>query len=191
MKSRKQTARKNKGNRQAGMTLLEVVIALAILLIISVNVLTVALLAMKTTESKGHLSARTAEYAQDKMEQLLALPFTDSSSDTTAVANGIVTTSSAGGVGLTPGGSSDPLAPVAQYADYLDANGNPVAAGTTWYYVRAWSITNVGGVPTRVINGVLTSTAKLITVTVRVRASVGGNALLPQSTLQAGKSYPF
>ncbi|MBZ5528573.1 MAG: type II secretion system GspH family protein, partial [Acidobacteriia bacterium] len=129
MNSRKHTAWKNKRHSQSGMTLLEVVIALAILLIVSVNIMTVSILSIKATESQGHLSARTAEYAQDKMEQLLALAFTDTVSDTTSTTSGIITTASTGGTGLGVGGSSNPLAPVAGYVDYLDANGNPMAAG--------------------------------------------------------------
>ena len=38
--------------------------------------------AMMTTENQGHLAARTTEYAQDKMEQLLVLSWGDSTSDT-------------------------------------------------------------------------------------------------------------
>lgn len=191
MKSQKPAVRRKKRKPQAGLTLLEVVIALAILLIISVNIMTVALLAITTTESKGHLTARTAEYAQDKMEQLLALAFNDTTSDTTAVTSGIITTSSTGGTGLAVGGSSNPLAPVAGYVDYLDANGNPVAATGQWYYIRVWQVALVAGAPTTVVNSVTVNTAKIITVTVRVNSSVGGVAMLPQSTLTTGKSYPF
>ena len=32
---------------------------------------------MMTTENQGHLAARTTEYAQDKMEQLLVLAYGD------------------------------------------------------------------------------------------------------------------
>jgi len=32
---------------------------------------------MVTTENQGHLQARASEYAQDKMEQLLSLAYTD------------------------------------------------------------------------------------------------------------------
>src|SRR5439155_765167 len=81
--------------------------------------------AMSTTESQGHLAARTAEYAQDKMEQLLALQYPDNSTDTSvfpAVVNPGV------GTGLTPGGGLNPNLPVAGYSDYVDASGNPVGA---------------------------------------------------------------
>lgn len=190
MNSQKPKVRRKNRKTQAGLTLLEVVIALAILLVISVNIMTVALMAITTTETQGHLTARTAEYAQDKMEQLLALAFSDTQSDTTAVVSGIITTSSTGGQGLAVGGSSNPLTPVAGYVDYLDSNGNPVAAGAAWYYIRVWQIALIPA-PTTVVNGVTINTAKMITVTVRVNSAVGGTGMLPQSTLTTGKSYPF
>lgn len=191
MKPERQMTQSKRSKAQAGMSLLEVTIALAILLIVSVNILTMSLLAMKTTESQGHLSARTAEYAQDKMEQLLSLAFGDQNSDTTAVSNGTIVVGSGTGKGLQVGGSADPTAPVAGYVDYLDADGNPSTAAGNWYYIRVWQISNVAGVPNVVVNGVLSPSAKVITVTSRVRNSVGGKGLLPQSTVSAGISYPF
>ena len=41
------------------------------------GLLSMAALATTYTENHGHLEARTTEYAQDKLEQLLTLPFTD------------------------------------------------------------------------------------------------------------------
>src|SRR5258708_21500087 len=71
-------------NAQAGMTLLETMIALAILLVVAAGVMGLAAVAVSTTETQGHLAARTAEYAQDKMEQLLALKFCDGDTSGTA-----------------------------------------------------------------------------------------------------------
>src|SRR5260221_5363757 len=71
-------------NAQAGMTLLETMIALAILLVVAAGVMGLAAVAVSTTETQGHLAARTAEYDQDKMEQLLALKFCDSDTNGTA-----------------------------------------------------------------------------------------------------------
>src|SRR6266487_3372098 len=62
---------------QAGMSLIEVIVALGVLLIVAAGVMGLAVVAMSTTENQGHLAARTAEYAQDKMEQLLALDTCD------------------------------------------------------------------------------------------------------------------
>ena len=60
-------------NSQSGVTLIETVIALAILLIVATGIMSVALVGIMTTENQGHLAARSAEYAQDKMEQLISL----------------------------------------------------------------------------------------------------------------------
>src|SRR5262249_16112353 len=133
------------------------------------------------TENEGHLSARTAEYAQDKMEQLLALAYTDAVSDTTQVP-----TTSSGGTGLVAGGSSDPTAPVAQYVDWLKQAGSPMAPcrGTTapsgWFYERVWQVSTPAG----------TTNLKQITVTATVATSVG-RAVVPKATVTALKSGPF
>ena len=53
------------------------------LLVALVGLLSMASLATAITENQGHLGARTTEYAQDKMEQLLELTYGDAQSDTT------------------------------------------------------------------------------------------------------------
>src|ERR1041385_9506661 len=68
--------RKNRRS-QAGISLIETMIALAILLVVSIGILSMAIVSITTTENQGHLGARTAEYAQDKMEQLQSLSFAD------------------------------------------------------------------------------------------------------------------
>src|SRR5216684_7069836 len=68
---------------QAGLTVMETMIALAMLLIVAAGVMGLAAVAVSTTETQGHLAARTAEYAQDKMEQLLALQYKDTITNTT------------------------------------------------------------------------------------------------------------
>ena len=162
---------------QAGMTLIETLIALVVLMIVAVNVMALAIVAISTTENQGHLSARTAEYAQDKMEQLLSLAYGDSTSDTT-----VFPTLNTGGTGLAIGGSSDPSAPVASYVDYLDVSGNLVPSGSNWYYIRVWRVSASG------TSGHL----KKITVTSRVSSLIGANSgILPQSTVVALKSDPF
>jgi prepilin-type N-terminal cleavage/methylation domain-containing protein len=169
---------KNK-TAQAGMSLVETLVALALLLIVSAGVLSLAAVAMSTTENQGHLGARTAEYAQDKMEQLLALNYLDVSTDTTVypAAQGAACPPACG---LTPGGGLDPNAPVAGYADYVDTSGNPVAAGANWQYVRVWQITANA-----------TDDLKTITVLTQVRADIGQPANLPRTTVACLKSKPF
>jgi type II secretory pathway pseudopilin PulG len=181
-------------NSESGMTLIETVIALALLLVVAVGVLGLGAIALATTENQGHLMARTAEYAQDKMEQLLALKFCDATSDTT-----VLPTSSAGGQGLAGcaaplnnngtgiGGSSDPTAPVAGFVDYLDDSGNFLPAGTGgaapngWKYIRVWQISSANAA----------NTVKQITVTVKVSRQIASAGALPQSTVTALKAYPF
>jgi hypothetical protein len=164
---------------QAGMSLLETLIALAILMIASVGIMGLGAIALATTENQGHLAARTAEYAQDKMEQLMSLSYGDPTTDTTTFPS-----ASTGGSGLTVGGSFDPSSPVTSpgtgYVDYLDLSGQPVSSSGNWYYVRVWQIS------------VFSATVKQITVTAKVKAQVGApSGALPQSTLTSLKTSPF
>ena len=173
---------------QAGMSLLETMIALAILLIATVGLLSMGMAAIGTTENQGHLAARTAEYAQDKMEQLMSLGYPDQVTDTTQfpACNPSSTNPPActTGTGLAVGGSSDPTAPVATpgngYVDYLDVNGNPIAGTGDWFYIRVWQISQ------------FSANLKQITVTAKVRRQVGApQGALPQSTLVSLKAKPF
>jgi hypothetical protein len=182
------------------MSLLETMIALAILLIATVGLLSLGMAAIGTTENQGHLTARTAEYAQDKMEQLLSLAYGDAATDTTQFppCTPISTSPPActTGTGLAIGGSSDPTAPVATpgngYVDYLDISGNPIAGTGDWFYIRVWQISNPPGSPTCVYSGASIPSLKQITVTAKVRREVGApQGALPQSTLVSLKSCPF
>jgi len=168
---------------QAGLTLLETMIAVVLLLIVTAGIMSMAMVATSTTENQGHLSARATEYAQDKMEQLISLAYGDSTTDTT-----VFPATNTGGTGLAIGGSSDPNAPAAGYVDYLDKSGNPLsvaggAAPATWYYIRVWQISAPAG----------TTNLKQITVASKVRSGVGstGTGALPQSTVTSLKTYPF
>ena len=160
---------------ERGVTILETMIAITILLIACCGVLGLSLVAMTTTENHGHLGARTTEYAQDKMEQLLALQFGDGSTDTTTFPAG----NCGAGCGLTPGGSSDPNNAVAPYVDYLDANGNLLGSGggVGTYYTRVWQITVVPGNPH----------LKQITVS----SNVSSNPMVPTATVTSLKADPF
>ena len=168
---------------QSGMSLLETLIALAILLIASAGIMTMAVVSMSTTEDQGHLLARAAEYAQDKMEQLISLSYGDISTDTT-----VFPASNSGGTGLAIGGSSDPSAPTTSYVDYLDRSGNPLtlgvggAAPAAWFYIRVWQISTPAG----------TTNLKQMTVSAKVRSTIGKPAgALPQATVVSMKTNPF
>ncbi len=161
---------------QTGMSLVETMVALAMLLVVAAGVLSLGAIALATTENQGHLAARTAEYAQDKMEQLLVLRYLDIQTDTTVFPSVIT----GAGTGLQVGGGLNPNAPVAGYADYLDTFGNVVGAGANWQYIRVWQITQNAA-----------QNLKTVSVLSRVRAGVGQPQLLPQSTIVAQKSLPF
>ena len=171
--------------------LLEVTIASAIVLIVASGVMTLTVKALTTTENQGHLMARTAEYSQDKIEQLMALAYCDPSSDTTQIP-----TVATGGQGLAgcpvpldnpatgtgTGGSSDPNSPVVGYVDYLDVSGNVLTTSAGAFYIRAWQISaGPGGV----------TSMKQIKVTTKVLNSVGSSGANPQTVVVTLKCYPF
>lgn len=173
-----ESAVKARLSREDGTTLVEVIIASAILVTLMAGLMSLSGLAIATTENQGHLAARTTEYAQDKMEQLLALAYADSASDTT-----VFPAASSGGTGLTVGGSSNPSTPVAKYVDYLDQSGNLlVAVGTTpptnWFYKRVWAVSSPS------------TNLKQITVTATIARGFGGGNKA-ESTLTVLKSSPF
>ena len=180
-----------KRSTQAGMTLLETMIALAILLIVAAGVMGIAAVAVSTTETQGHLAARTTEYAQDKMEQLLALKFCDGDTNGTSGTDTTVFPAVVGtGTGLAgcsdmtagtaqSGGSLSTTAPTAGYVDYLDASGNLVAASGNWEYIRVWQITAQG------------TSMKQVSVKAQARHAVGTNGRLPEATVVALKTFPF
>jgi prepilin-type N-terminal cleavage/methylation domain-containing protein len=187
MRKTMKIAKKKRAGSQAGMSLIELMIALGILLVVSVGILSMAMISITTTENQGHLAARTAEYAQDKIEQLLGLAFTDCNGTTTCTDTTAIDTTTnsytlgTGGTGLAAGGSL--TAATNGYVDYLDANGNPLGGGTnapaTWSYQRMWLITDVS------------TTLKQITVKVSSRTGVGGPSVSPNSTVTSLKSNPF
>ena len=163
---------------EEGSSLIEVVVSMAILGTIAAGLLAMAGIALTRSENQGHLSARTAEYAQDKMEQLLVLAFGDTTTDTS-----VFPANATGGTGVAAGGSSNPAAPVAGYADYLDASGNLLASAgggppAGWFYQRVWQVTNVS------------ATLKQVTVTAIVARSIGREQR-PTATLASLKSFPF
>jgi hypothetical protein len=162
---------------ERGTTLIETAIACGMLVVVTVGLLGMAALATAMTENHGHLEARTTEYAQDKMEQLLAIAYTD------AVTNTVVFPAApSGGTGLSVGGSTDTEAPVAGYVDWLAQDGSLLGGGATppdtWFYERVWEVTNPS------------SGIKQITVTSTVRNSVA-RSLIPRSTVVALKSSQF
>jgi hypothetical protein len=178
------------GNER-GTTILEVLVASALLVALMAGLMAMSGLAISTTENQGHLAARATEYAQDKMEQLLALEYGDAVTDTTTFPAGT------GGSGLVPGGSYNVDSPVATYVDYLDVNGNQCGSinaaclaptGLTppagWFYVRAWQIDD----STTIVS--MPANLKRIVVAAATTRGFGGSTRA-SSYLTVLKSYPF
>ena len=176
---------KARAGSETGLTLIETVMAVSLLLVAMMGLLSMAGLATAYTENHGHLEARTTEYAQDKMEQLLALVYPDTVSDTV-----VFPASTSGGTGLTVGGSINPDTPVDGYVDWLTYDGSLLGGGatppTSWYYERVWRV--------ECVVATCTSTPavglKRITVLTRVRTSVG-KKIIPTSTVVALKAAQF
>lgn len=169
---------------ERGTTLIETAIASGILLVTLAGLMTMGTVATMHTENQGHLAPRTTEYAQDKMEQLLALAYGDSTTNTV-----VFPAVSPGGTGLTIGGGSDTAAPVDGYVDWLGSDGSYLGGGTAapsaWFYERVWEITCATTCTSSPLNGV-----KQVSVTVTVRSSVG-RFMLARSTVVALKTSQF
>ena len=132
---------KTRLSRESGVTLIETMIATVILLVGVIALMRLMAVAIGQNLSQGDVQTRVSEYCEDKMEQLMALSYSDVSSNTT-----VFPPTTTGGVGLTVGGSSSLASPVAGYSDYLDISGNLLSSSTGAYYQRAWSISqNVAG----------------------------------------------
>ena len=162
---------------EEGTTLIETMIACGILFVALAGLMSMGTIATMHTENQGHLAPRTTEYAQDKMEQMLALAYGDASTDTV-----VFPAVSAGGSGLAVGGSTNTAVPVNLYVDWLSNDGSLLGGGTappaSWFYERVWQVT------------ALSPTLKRVTVTVTVRTAIGG-FMLPKSTVSALKASTF
>ena len=186
MKERRGFSWRDRLADESGVTLIETMIACAILIVGMCGLMGLTSMAMSITENEGHLGARATEYAVDKMEQLLELTYGDAQSNTS-----FFPSTNSGGTGLGGAlavgatvGSANPQTPVVGYADYLDANGNvlctvatPCGATppSTWYYKRVWQIS----VPSQNL--------KQIDVSAIVKTGVAG-AMTARSTVSAFKT---
>jgi Flp pilus assembly protein TadG len=158
--------------RQRGTTLIETMIA-AIVLVVGVLTLVGTLsVAINDNWNQGDRATRTTEYAEDKMEQLLSLSFTDTTTDTTVYPANLT-----GGTGLSAGGGVNPTSPVAGYVDYVDDTGAQQASAALASYIREWSIS---------VNG--SGNLETITVTVTALTTIGLAGVAPATTLVCTKS---
>jgi prepilin-type N-terminal cleavage/methylation domain-containing protein len=164
---------KKPSHRQRGFTLLEMLFATVILTIAAAGVFALFGYSMMLSSSQGDHGTRTTEYAQDNMEQLMTLLFSDTASDPTQYP-----TASSGGVGLTGGGSIDPAHPATGYVDYIAGDGTPVQSSTNAAYIREWLIADDSNSPHQI---------KTITVMVQKIAEAKGT-ILPSTTLVSQKA---
>jgi len=195
------SCRKYKARSERGVTMVETLVAAAILMIVVVGLLPVFVFGIQTTNTQGDVATRTTEYSQDKMEQLLSLDkinltsdgFNDGVADTTqfpTVVNGVnggVSTCTGtapnicglGGTMLpsTSIGSIPPAAPVKFFVDYLDINGNLLTSSTGAYYTRQWQVSTDP-----------TGNLKTITIVASSLQSIGVNGVAPSSTLVCVKA---
>jgi len=177
---------------ERGTTLIETSIASGIMLVTLAGLMGMGAIATMHTENQGHLAPRTSEYAQDKMEQLLAVAYTDSTSDTVVFPAGTV-----GGSGLAVGGSANTAAPVNLYVDWLGQDGSLLGGGTaapaTWFYERVWQVTCVSASFPLCDPDPTTGAArgiKRMDITVTVRSGVA-NFMPAKSTVTALKAAQF
>ena len=148
---------------ERGTVLIEAMIAAALLVIVAAGLMNAFLVVIAQNQAQGNIATRTTEYSQDKMEQLMALSFTDAGLGGAMAASSTV-------------GSIPPAAVISSYVDYLDRSGN-TATSTTAEYTRQWKIST-------------DSTATLKTITVVVTGKVPGRSfgLAPSTMVVCVKS---
>ncbi len=148
---------------EGGIGLIETLLAMLILTVGMAATLSLFALSVTQNHELGNVGSRTTTYAEAKMEELLAVPFSN-----TAMNTALWPTAAAGGSGLANGGGVDPATLVTNYVDYLDFQGTRTTATAVdangqlrQFFVRQWFIqTDAGNV-------------KTITVRVTARRSLG------------------
>lgn len=169
--SRSATAKKTL-RRDSGTSLIETMIAAAILIIGVLTLMGTMATVAADNWNRGDRATRATEYANDKMEQLLALSYTDTTSNTAVYPSTIT-----GGTGLTAGGGVTVGSPVTGYVDYVDDTGTQQTSASNGTYIRQWMVS-------------VNAANNLETITVMVRAldAIGLTGAAPTVTLVCTKS---
>jgi len=144
----------------AGFTLIEVLIAIALLVLSAIGVAQLVSVATMSVRASREQTT-TVLLAAAKMEQLRALDWTYTSVGGIAIERSDLTTNvssqslSEGGVGLSASPSDTLSAGTSFYADYLDAQGRWVGSGRTppidAVYARRWAIQPLAADPSRAL----------------------------------------
>jgi hypothetical protein len=170
---------------QAGSSLLEALFAIVVLLICVTGILTIFPAAAQYNMDSGEVATRTVEYAQDKMEQLLAIPYDVWNWDITNGDFDTLNKCNCGtGLGNDSGGPALPSktygsivigAEPAGYTDFLDYNGNFTNTNSA-AYIRQWQISVDA-----------TGNIKTITVIAYAKNATGNFKIAPSTKLVAYK----
>ncbi len=121
--------------RERGSTLIETMIAAVVLVVGVLSLAGTLAVASNDNWNRGDRATRTTEYAEDKMEQLMSLSFTDTASNTA-----VYPPTTTGGTGLSTGGGVTPGSPVTGYVDYVDDTGTQQTSASAASYIRQWSV---------------------------------------------------
>ena len=138
-----------------GVTLVETMMAVLVAFIAMASVGAVVFSSMVANKNQGTETTRLTALTQEKMEQLVRLTYSDTTTNTTLI------TDTGWAIGLTPNSSTDLTqlvdCPAAGsddigYVDFLDNNAQPLSGACApaiaggFGYVRRWKITTVSGV---------------------------------------------
>ncbi len=122
--------------------MLEMLIATAIFFIGITGLMALATVAIAKTSGHGDQGTKTVEFAEDKMEQILALKYTTGYIDTvtdltqTTITNLVQST----GVGLTANPNCVFATPNTCYVDYISMTGVASNSSANAAYMREWMI---------------------------------------------------
>ena len=143
----------HKGSR--GVTLVETMMAVLVAFIAMASVGAVVFSSMVANKNQGTETTRITALAQEKIEQLVRLAYSDTTTNTTLI------TDTGWAIGLTSNTSTDLTQLTAcpttgssniGYVDFLDNNAQPLSGACAtaiaggFGYVRRWKITTVSGV---------------------------------------------
>jgi len=163
---------------ESGIGFIETLLALGILTVGFTAVLSLFAVSTAYNHEQGNVGSRTTTYAEAKMEEILAVPYSNTTMNTAVWPTGAM-----GGIGLANGGGVDPANPVTNpvCVDYLDFQGTRVGVADVcsnelcWFFMRQWLIQTDG-----------TGNLKTITVRVTAKRSLGARTA-PSSVLISHK----